>query len=190
MIDDTLVSDDLFEEKFVCDLGACKGACCVEGESGAPLEVEEIDILERELDKIKPFMNREGIKRVEETGVFTVDFDGEYVTPLVNERECAFVVFDDNGVAKCSIEKAWRAGKTEFPKPVSCHLYPIRLTKLREYTALNYHRWPICDPARTCGANLQVKVFRFLKEPLIRHFGAAYFQKLEEADRMIVEKGE
>lgn len=187
MIDETLVSEDLFSERFVCDLGACKGACCVEGESGAPLESEEIDILEEELEHIKPFMNEKGLKRIEETGVFTMDSDGEYVTPLVEGKECAFVVFDDNGTAKCSIEKAWRAGKTHFPKPVSCHLYPIRLTQLKDFTALNYHYWPICDPARACGANLEVKVFRFLKEPLIRRFGEDYFQKMEEADRILEE---
>jgi hypothetical protein len=178
----------IFSEKFVCDLSACRGACCLEGESGAPLEFEEIDLLENELENIKPFMSEEGIRRVEETGVFTVDTDGEYVTPLINGRECAFVVFDDNGIAKCAIEKANRAGKTHFPKPISCHLYPIRLTRLKDFTALNYHRWPICDPARTCGAKLEVKVYRFLKEALIRRFGKEYFHKLEQADQLIEAK--
>lgn len=189
-IDDTLVSDDLFSERFVCDLSACKGACCVEGESGAPLESEEIDILEEELENIKPFMSEEGKARVEETGVFTVDTDGDYVTPLVNDKECAFVFFDEAGVAKCSIEKAHREGKTHFPKPISCHLYPIRLQRLKDATALNYHYWPICDPARACGAKLDVKVFRFLKDPIIRKFGKDYFDKLVEADRLLSENSE
>ncbi|MGB6035297.1 MAG: DUF3109 family protein [Cryomorphaceae bacterium] len=187
-IDDALLSEDLFTKRFVCDLGACKGACCVEGDSGAPLEAEEVGLLEEALEDIKPYMRQEGIDRVEETGVFTIDVDGEYVTPLVNDEECAFVSFDKNGTAKCSIEQAHRDGKTDFLKPISCHLYPIRLTQLKDYVALNYHYWPICDPARSCGANLDVKVFRFLKEPITRKFGKAFFEKLVEADKLFSEK--
>lgn len=189
-IDDTLISDDVFEKRFVCDLSACKGACCVEGDSGAPLEADEIDILEDILDEVKPYMRPEGIARVEETGVFTIDTDGEYVTPLVNNAECAFVQFDRHGIAKCAIEMAYREGKIDFPKPISCHLYPIRLSNLKDFTAVNYHHWPICDPARACGARLNVKVFRFLKEPLIRRFGEDYFEKLEAADRLKTEDSE
>jgi len=187
-IDNALLSEDLFSKRFVCDLGACKGACCVEGDSGAPLEAEEVGKLEDALDDIKPYMRQEGIDRVEETGVFTIDVDGEYVTPLVNDEECAFVSFDKNGTAKCSIEQAHRDGKTDFLKPISCHLYPIRLTQLKDYVALNYHYWPICDPARSCGAKLDVKVFKFLKEPITRKFGEDFFDKLVEADRLISEK--
>ncbi len=181
-IDDTLVSDDVFEKRFVCDLGACKGACCVEGESGAPLEANEVGILEEIYEDVKPYMRREGIASVEENGVFTIDSDGEYVTPLVDGKECAFVQFDGGGIAKCAIEMAFRDGKTDFPKPVSCHLYPIRVNELKDFTALNYHHWPICDPARTCGAKIDVKVFKFLKEPIIRKFGKDYYKKLEASD--------
>jgi hypothetical protein len=184
-IDDTLLSEDLFSKRFVCDLGACKGACCVEGDSGAPLEPEEVGLLEEALEDIKPYMRQEGIDRVEETGVFTIDIDGEFVTPLVNDEECAFVSFDRNGTAKCSIEQAHRDGKTDFLKPVSCHLYPIRVTQLKDSVALNYHYWPICDPARSCGAKLDVKVFKFLKEPITRKFGSAFFEKIVEADKLI-----
>lgn len=184
-IDNTLISDDVFSKRFLCDLSACKGACCVEGESGAPLEAEEIDKLEEILDDIKPYMRQEGIDRVEETGVFTIDTDGEYVTPLVDDAECAFVTFDNSGIAKCSIEMAHRDGKVDFPKPISCHLYPIRLTELKDFTALNYHYWPVCDPARACGAKLDVKVFKFLREPIIRKFGADYYEKMEAADAHI-----
>lgn len=186
-IDDTLVSEDVFEKRFVCDLTACKGACCVEGDSGAPMTAEEIDILEEVYPAVKPYMAPAGIARVEETGVFTIDEDGEYVTPLVEDRECAFVTFDDKGIAKCSIEMAHRDGKIDFPKPISCHLYPIRLTELKDFTAVNYHFWPICDPARECGAKLNVKVYRFLRTAIERKFGKAYFQKLEEADKMLEE---
>jgi len=184
-IDGALLSEDLFSKRFVCDLSACKGACCVEGDSGAPLEAEEIDKLEEALEDIKPYMRKEGIEEVEKTGVFTVDVDGEYVTPLVNGEECAFVSFDKNGTAKCSIEQAHRDGKTDFLKPISCHLYPIRVSQLKDFEALNYHHWPICDPARDCGAKLDVKVFKFLKEPLIRKYGATFFEQLEEADKLI-----
>jgi hypothetical protein len=184
-IDDALLSEDLFSKKFVCDLSACKGACCVEGDSGAPLEAEEINELEEALDDIKPYMRKEGLEVVEKTGVFTVDTDGEYVTPLVNGEECAFVSFDKNGTAKCAIEQAHRDGKTDFLKPISCHLYPIRVTRLKDYDALNYHHWPICDPARECGAKLDVKVFKFLKEPIIRKYGPSFYEKLEEADKLI-----
>lgn len=187
-IDDALLSEDIFSKRFVCDLGACKGACCVEGDSGAPLEAEEVGKLEEALDEIKPYMRQEGIDRVEETGVFTIDVDGEYVTPLVNDEECAFVSFDKNGTAKCSIEQAHRDGKTDFLKPISCHLYPIRITQLKDYVALNYHYWPICDPARSCGAKLDVKVFKFLKEPIIRKFGEEFFGKIIEADRLLEDK--
>lgn len=184
-IDDALLSEDLFSKRFVCDLGACKGACCVEGDSGAPLEAEEVGLLEEALEDIKPYMRQEGIDRVEETGVFTIDVDGEYVTPLVNDEECAFVSFDNNGTAKCSIEQAHRDGKTDFLKPISCHLYPIRVTQLKDYVALNYHYWPICDPARSCGAKLDVKVFKFLKEPITRKFGEVFFEKMVEADKLL-----
>ena len=185
MIDDKLVSDELFEKKFVCDLGACKGACCVEGESGAPLEEEELDILEGVIDEVKPYMRKEGLAAIEKSGLYEIDTDGEYVTPLVRGKECAYVSFDRNGTAKCSIEQAYRDGKINFPKPVSCHLYPIRLTELKDFTALNFHHWPICKPAHTCGAKLDVKVYRFLKEPLIRKFGDSFFEKLQAAENHI-----
>lgn len=189
-IDDVLVSDEVFQKRFLCDLAACKGACCVEGESGAPLEMDEIDLIDQHLDEIKPFMRQEGIDVVDAEGVFEVDTDGDYVTPLVNGAECAFVHFDERGTAKCAIESAYRAGKTDFIKPISCHLYPIRLTKLKDFTAVNYHYWPICDPARACGAKVDLKVFRFLKEPLIRKFGEDFFAHLEAADAHMGVKSE
>lgn len=182
-IDKVLVSDEVFEKRFLCDLAACKGACCVEGESGAPLEAEEIGIIEDNLDAIKEFMRPEGIAVVDMMGVVTIDSDGDYVTPLVGDSaECAFVHFDSRGTAKCAIETAFRAGKTDFIKPISCHLYPIRITELKEFTALNYHYWPICNPALVCGAKVDLKVFRFLREPLIRKFGIDFFDQLEAAD--------
>lgn len=187
-IDDKLLSDELFEKKFVCDLAACKGACCVEGESGAPLEDEELPKIREVLDKVLPYLPEAGRKAIEEQGPYVVDDDGEYVTPLVKGAECAFTVFEDDGTAKCGIEQAYRDGKTDWLKPMSCHLYPIRLTKLKDFDALNYHKWQICEPACDCGAKLDVPVFKFLKEPLIRKYDEDFYNKLEEAFKLIQEE--
>lgn len=182
-IQDKIVSLDVFERKFVCDLNACKGACCVEGDAGAPLTLEEVDILEEHLDVIKPYMRPEGIQAVEEQGVFYMDWDNEPVTTLVNEQECAFVYFDERGITKCAIEQAHNDGKLDFKKPISCHLYPIRVQKLRTGEALSYNEWNICKPACACGESLDVPVYKFLKEPLVRAYGEAFFEELEIVDR-------
>lgn len=178
IIDDTIVSDQLRDTCFVCDLSKCKGACCVEGDAGAPLEEEEISILEDVVDHIKPFMRREGIEEVERNGVFDFDAGGHYVTTLVNGRECAFVAFNDEGVAMCAIENAWKAGKTDFRKPVSCHLYPVRLSRYKDFEAINYHEWHICKPALEYGKKLNLPVYQFLKEALIRKYGERYYEQL------------
>ncbi len=175
----TIISTDLFDKKFVCDLQACKGMCCVEGESGAPLEKEEIRILEQEFENYKNYLRPEGLKAIETHGFYTVDSDGDYVTPLVNGKECAFAIFDENGIAGCAIEKAYLEGKTVFRKPVSCHLYPVRLTEYTGFTAVNYHRWDICSAACALGEKLQIPVYRFLKEALIRKFGKDWYAELE-----------
>ena len=189
-IQDKVVSIDLFEKKFVCDLTACKGACCIEGDAGAPLTFEEVSIMEDDLEKIKPFMRPEGIEAVEETGVFYMDWDNEPVSTLVNEKECAFVTFDEKGTALCAIEQAHKAGVTEFKKPISCHLYPIRVKKYNDFTALNYNEWNICKPACACGDKLDVKVYKFLKEPIVRAFGEEFFTELEKVDKEIEKQKE
>jgi hypothetical protein len=189
-IQDKIVSIDLFEKKFVCDLTACKGACCIEGDAGAPLTFEEVSIMEDDLEKIKPFMRPEGIAAVEETGVFYMDWDNEPVSTLVNEKECAFVTFDEKGTALCAIEQAHKAGKTEFKKPISCHLYPIRVKKYNDFTALNYNEWNICKSACACGDKLDVKVYKFLKEPIVRAFGEEFFTELESVDKEIEKQKE
>ncbi len=182
-VEDKVVSTQIFERKFVCDLNSCKGACCIEGDAGAPLTIEEVSIIEEDLESIKPYMRAEGIQAVEQDGVFYMDQDNEPVTTLVNGKECAFVYFDEQGITKCSIEQAHKEGKTSFKKPISCHLYPIRVKKFNEFQALNYDVWDICAPACSCGNELNVPVFRFLKEPLIRAFGTSFFNEL-----LIVEK--
>ena len=178
-VKDKVVSTQIFDRKFVCDLSACKGACCIEGDAGAPLTLEEVDILEDNLEVIKPYMRKEGIEAIDKTGVFYMDQDNEPVTTLVNDAECAFVFFDENGITKCSVEQAHLAGKLDFKKPLSCHLYPIRTKKFNDFTALNYDEWKICVPACDCGDKLDVPVYKFLKEALVRAFGEEFFKELE-----------
>ena len=182
-IDNTIVSEHLLEKKFVCDLNACKGECCVQGESGAPLDEEEIAILEDIWDEVKPYLPKDGVKAIEKQGVFVIDSDGDYTTPLVKGKHCAFTIFDD-GIAKCGIEQAYYDKKIDWKKPISCHLYPVRITKYKDYEAVNYHKWDICKPACECGAKLDVPVYKFLKEPLIRKYGKDWYKQLELADKM------
>ena len=154
-----LVSSQVFERKFVCDLNACKGACCIEGNSGAPLELQEIDLLEDNLEKIEPYMRNEGKEAVRELGVFYMDEDNEPATTLVNGAECAFVYFDKQGITKCAIETAYREGEIDFNKPQSCHLYPIRIKRLHEKQVLTFEDWEICAPACACGEQLDLPVY-------------------------------
>jgi hypothetical protein len=175
----TLITEDILEREFVCNLSACKGACCVEGDSGAPLEQSEVDILADIYEEVKPFLREEGVSAIKEQGTSIKDWDGEMVTPLVNGKECAYVIFDETGTTKCGIEKAWEAGAVSFRKPVSCHLYPIRVTQYSTFSAVNYHKWDICSPACNLGQELEVPVFKFVKEALVRKFGQAWFNELE-----------
>lgn len=175
---DTLVSDDLLNIRFACDLSACKGACCVEGDAGAPLEEEEISLLEDDLDEVLPFMTEQGRETVRETGVFEYDADANYVTPLVKGKECAFTNFDDDGIAWCAIEKAWEKGLTNFRKPSSCHLYPVRIGRYSHFDALNYHHWEICRPALKRGAETGLPLYRFLEEPLTKKYGEGWYKDL------------
>lgn len=191
IIQNTLVSEDLLEEEFVCDLNACKGACCIEGDSGAPLELEETDHLESTWEAVRPYMRPEGIRAIEEKGMWQVDADNDLVTTLVGERgECSYVYFDDLGIAKCALEKAYLEGKTQWKKPLSCHLYPVRLAQLTDFIGVNYHRWQLCEPACVCGSKLKVPVFRFLKEPLIRKFGGSWYEELEQVYQVTREQSE
>jgi hypothetical protein len=178
-IDKTIISEDVIKVQFVCDLKSCHGDCCVEGDEGAPLEEEEIGIIEDALDEIVPYMTPEGITVIDKSGVFDYGMDGDYVTPLINGKECAFV-YQENGVWFCAIEKAYREGKIDFIKPISCHLYPIRITEYADFDAINYHKWPICSSAIEYGKELGIPVYKMLKEPLIRKYGENWYQKLEE----------
>ncbi len=180
-IGNALISEDLLEKAFVCDLTKCKGACCVEGDAGAPLEDDEVLKLEEIFEDVKPFLRPEGVMAIEQQGTSVKDpVDNDWVTPLVNGAECAYVIFDDKGVTKCGIEKAWEQGAVDWRKPVSCHLYPIRIDKYETYDAVNYHKWQICSPACDLGAQLKVPVYKFTKDALIRKYGPDWYEELEE----------
>jgi hypothetical protein len=188
-IDRTLISEDLLDKKFVCDLNACKGACCVAGDSGAPLDKEELKILDSIVENVKPYMVKKGIKAIEKHGTYVVDGDGDYTTTLVSPgAECAFVFFDENKIAKCAIEQAYYDGKIGWKKPISCHLYPVRITKHKEYDAVNYDKWSVCKPACSCGEKLDVPVYKFLKEPLIRKYGKDWYKELEKSAKIFLKR--
>jgi len=176
----TIISEDILEKDFVCNLNACKGACCVVGDAGAPLEKGETKILEEIYHKIKPFLRKEGIKSIETQGAFITTESGELETPLIEGEECAYVFFDEKGTALCAIEKAYTKGIVNWRKPISCHLYPIRIKEYSEFSALNYNKWHICDDACALGKELQVPVYKFVKEALIRKFGEHWYAELEK----------
>lgn len=185
LIDKTCISDDIADQLFVCDVAKCKGACCVEGDLGAPLEASELPVLAEIYEQVKPYLSAAGIQAIETQGLYVTDYEGDYSTPTIGDRECAFATYDVRGVLKCGIEQAYLDGKTTFRKPISCHLYPIRITKYDEYHAINYHRWYVCDPACRLGNSLGVPLYKFLKEPLIRMYGEAWYNELT---RQIEEK--
>jgi hypothetical protein len=176
----SIVSEELLEKEFVCNLGACKGACCVEGEAGAPVTDAEVLVLKEIYPKIKSFLRPEGIAAIEAQGTHIVSDLGDLETPLVEGRECAYVTFNENGTASCGIEVAYKAGVVDFRKPISCHLYPVRIQEYSEFSAVNYHKWPICNDACTLGKELKVPVYKFVKEALIRRFGEAWYGELEK----------
>lgn len=184
-IDDKIVSADLLRECFACDIARCKGICCVEGNAGAPLEADEVEVLEREYAAYEPYMTPAGIAAVERQGFMVVDEDGDLTTPLVDDAECAYA-YTENGVTLCAIEKAWLEGKTAFRKPISCHLYPIRLMNFSNGTVgLNYHRWSVCRPACEKGRRLGIPVYRALREPIVRRFGEEFYRALDAAAKLL-----
>lgn len=174
----TVISEDIADKFFVCDLQKCKGACCVEGDGGAPLTEDELPIMEKIYKKVKPYLTEKGKAEIEKQGLYVVDDDGEYATPIIKGKECAYAFYDDKKILKCGIEQAYYAGKITFKKPISCHLYPIRITKYEEFDAVNYERWHICNPACKHGKALGVPIYKFLKDPLIRKYGEKWYKEL------------
>lgn len=186
VIQEVLISDDIIEAQFLCNLQACKGACCWEGDWGAPLETEELQTLERIYEDVKPFLTRAGIAAIEANGPFTFFEDArDYGTTLQPDGACAYMTYDEQGVAKCGIEQAYLAGATDFKKPISCHLYPIRVHHNRKqgFEALNYDRWDICSAACERGRKEQLPLYRFVREALVRKYGEAFYEELDAAAR-------
>lgn len=177
-IKDTLISEDVFETCFVCDLGKCKGMCCVEGDAGAPLTHEEYEAIKDVLPEIWDDLSLKARELIEKQGIAYIDDDGELVTSIIKGRECVFTYFDADGVCRCAIDNAFREGRISVQKPISCHLYPIRLHKYDEFTALNYDRWSVCRPALRLGKKTGIKLYQFLKEPLICKFGEEWYQEV------------
>lgn len=176
----TLISDDVINEQFVCDLNKCKGACCVEGDLGAPLEEEELELIDQVIDLVKPYLSEEAKQVLDREGGYIIDEDGDFSTTTIDGKECVFAFYDQNQHLKCSIEQVHRDGSTDFQKPISCHLYPIRISKLPDFEALNYDRWEICSDACDLGKELKVPVYRFLKDALTRKYGRDWYAKLED----------
>ncbi len=184
LIDDILISDDVIEKQFVCNIKKCKGICCVEGDSGAPVEKSETKILKKIYPKIKKYLIPEGVKAIEAQGTFVDEPDDEYTpyaTPLIDGGACAYVNYEKDGTITCGIEKAWKDGVTDFRKPISCHLYPIRIKPMETVTAVNYDVWDICSDACTLGKKLKVPVYVFVKDALIRKFGEDFYAALDQA---------
>lgn len=188
VIDNVLVSDDLSDEYFTCDLSVCKGGCCVKGDGGAPLEEKELDALDKYYETIKPYLTQPGINAIEKRGKYTKDANGKYKTTLITEQAtseedkgpCAYVNYE-NGIAICGIEKAYYDEKIDFQKPVSCHLYPVRVTKYDGYDAVNYEKWEICRAACSLGKKNKKPLYEFIKDGLIRKYGKEFYEALEGA---------
>ena len=178
-IEDTLVSLDLIERFFHCDLPHCKGECCIEGEAGAPLENDELDVLRKILPAVWNDLSPEARTVIQKQGVGYMDISGEIVTSLVDGRDCVFSYYDSNDICRCAIEKAFREKRIDFIKPVSCQLYPVRVTQHTYYRAVNYHRWKVCRPAEMLGEKEQIRLYRFLRESLIRKFGEKWYDTLD-----------
>jgi hypothetical protein len=181
VINDKIIADAVLYEQFVCNLSSCKGDCCVQGDAGAPLEEQELGILDDIYPHVEPYLMPQGIAAIAEQGKYVQDEEGIFSTPLIEGAACAYVRFDDLGIAQCAIQQAHRDGKIDFPKPISCHLYPIRTKKQGYFEAVNYDRWDICKAACKLGKQLRVPVYVFLKEPLIRKYGEDFYAQLDAA---------
>lgn len=190
-IEDTLVSLDVIERCFICDLSHCKGACCIDGDSGAPLEESEVAELEKILPAVWDDLSPAAQEVVRRQGVAYKDIEGDTVTSIVNNKDCVFTCYDGEGICQCAIEKAFREGRVDFYKPISCHLYPVRVTNYAGFRAVNFHKWEVCRAAEILGQREKLPVYKFLKVPLIRKFGESWYQTLETcAEEWIKQKEE
>ena len=189
-IEDTIVSLDVIERRFMCDLSQCRGACCIEGESGAPLEEGEAEQLRLALPEVWDELKEDAREVIRQQGVSYLDADGDEVTSIVNGRDCVFTRYAPDGTCHCALEQAFREGRTTFMKPISCRLYPVRITQYRRFRAVNLHRWEVCRPAEILGERLGIPAYRFLREPLISKFGTEWYTALEAAAEMVARQSE
>jgi hypothetical protein len=189
-IDHVLLSDDLVQEEFVCDLNSCQGGCCVEGDCGAPLTGEEAGILAEIYPRIKSYFPEASNKEIERVGTHVMDDEFGYVTPAINGGICVYAYTEETGIVKCGIEKAWKEGVIPFQKPISCHLYPIRVKEGDGYEMINYEpRKKLCKPACKLGRQLKVPVYKFLRDPIIRKYGPEFYEALDAVgNKMRAEK--
>jgi len=188
-IDKVLISDEIIEEQFVCDLDKCKGGCCEDGDAGAPLEKSELSYLKNVYEIVKPYLTKVGIAEIESKGKYLYDQEFGWVTPTINGKMCAYGFRDERGIIKCGIEQAYNDGKTDWKKPISCHLFPIRVKRTKSNELVNYEpRESLCSPACVFGKKLKVPVFVFLKEPLIRKYGEEFYNVLTEVARQFFER--
>lgn len=188
-VGDVIVSGDIITEKFCCDLDACKGQCCIDGDAGAPVDLDEIEKLEECMPEAWDDMSREAQEVVNAQGVVYTDRDGDLVTSIVDNRNCVFTYYNDKGCCLCALEKAFREGRTKWCKPTSCYLYPIRVTKVGSLDGLNYHRWSVCKAAVKKGEELNLPVYKFLRGPLIAAYGEEWYKELEEvAEQMLSQR--
>lgn len=188
-VGDVIVSGDIITEKFCCDLDACKGQCCIDGDAGAPVDLDEIEKLEECMPEAWDDMSREAQEVVNAQGVVYTDRDGDLVTSIVDNRNCVFTYYNDKGCCLCALEKAFREGRTKWCKPASCYLYPIRVTKVGSLDGLNYHRWSVCKAAVKKGEELNLPIYKFLRGPLIAAYGEEWYKELEEvAEQMLSQR--
>lgn len=186
-IQNTLISLDLIERFFCCDLDACRGACCIEGDAGAPITPDEQRAIEKELDNVFDSLLPAAQREIQENGVAYIDEEGDLVTSIVGGKDCVFTCYDKNGMCLCAFERAYNQNRCSFRKPASCHLYPVRITEYPSFTAVNLHRWKICKPAETLGRKLGLRAYQFLREPLIARFGQEWYDELCLAAKTILE---
>lgn len=180
-IDNILFSDEVIEKEFVCNLDKCKGGCCVDGDAGAPLTQEEADIIENLMDELRPNLSPRAIQEIENHGAYTHDDEFDIVTPVIDGGICVYGYYDEHNIVKCAIEKIYYEGKTSFKKPISCHLYPIRVSEANDYELVNYEpRKKLCSPACKLGEQLKVPVYQFLKEPITRKYGEEVYNILDD----------
>lgn len=185
-IDGKVINTEIFRRRFICDISKCKGTCCYDGDSGAPLEEDELEKLTEVYPTVKPYLSDEENEEIAKQGLWVTDRDGDLVTPIIRGCECVYTNREEDGTWSCAIEKAYREGKTKWRKPISCYLYPIRVSKTRKYEMFNFHEWEVCRPAVELGEKVGTPAYKFLKEPIIAKYGEEFYNELEQVEQELI----